>query len=290
MKSIILHRTPLVMLVATMLATFTLPQSAAANPVPTHNAAAGKVAAAYGDLPLSFEANRGQTSDQVRFLSRGSGYGLFLTPTEAVLALSGSAAEPRGDARAKNPAKESVLRLRLAGADPAAQVTGRDELRAKSHYFIGKDPKAWRTNVPHYAKVHYQGVYPGIDLVFYGTEAGQLEYDFVVAPGADPGNIVLGIEGADRLEIDARGDLVLHLAGGEVRFLKPFIYQEVDGIRQAISGRYTLKGDRIGFQMAAYDLGRPLVIDPVLAYSTYLGGSDVEEAHGIAVNERAMPT
>jgi hypothetical protein len=271
------------MLLATMLVTFAVIHSAAASPF-QHNNATSKVVASYGDLPLSFEANYGQTSEQVRFLSRGQGYGLFLTPDEAVLALSKPGAEPRDDTEANNAVKQSVLRMQLLGANPATQVTGRDALRAKSNYFIGKDPKAWRSNVPHYCKVHYQGVYPGIDLVFYGTNAGQLEYDFVVAPGADPNNIALGIEGADQLEIDANGDLVLHVAGGEVRLRKPFVYQEIDGERQAIAGQYTLKGGRVGFQLAAYDADRPLVIDPVLAYSTYLGGNSQDLAYGIAVD------
>jgi hypothetical protein len=276
MKALFLHRNPLVMLLVTMLAAFTVNPLAMARPA--HDSAASKAVAAYGNLPLSFEANRGQTDEQVRFLSRGQGYGLFMTSTEAVLALS------KNEAGQNSAAKESVLRMQLLGANLAAQVTGRNALLTQSNYFIGNDPKAWRSNVPHYGKVHYQGVYPGIDLVFYGTEAGQLEYDFVVAPGADPNNIALGIEGADKLVLDASGDLVLHVAGGEVRLRKPYVYQEVDGAKQAIAGHYTLKDERVGFQLAAYDAGRPLVIDPVLVYATYLGGSYFDDGQGIAMD------
>ncbi|TMI11754.1 MAG: hypothetical protein E6H40_03915, partial [Betaproteobacteria bacterium] len=148
----------------------------------------------------------------------------------------------------------------------------------------GKDPAKWRTNVPTYAKVHYRAVYPGIDLVYYGNQR-QLEYDFVVAPGADPNRIVLGFQGAERLEINAEGELVLH-AGGEVIHQRvPVIYQEIDGVRTKIEGRYVLKdAHRVGFQVAAYDPSRPLVIDPTLVYSTYLGGSGGDVGHGIAVD------
>jgi hypothetical protein len=164
-------------------------------------------------------------------------------------------------------------------------VSGLEELPGKANYFIGSDPAKWRTNIPTYAKVHYRDVYLGIDLLYYGNQR-QLEYDFVVAPGADPKKIVLGFEGADKLEIDAQGDLVLHTADGQIRQKKPLIYQEVDGVRTEIEGSYILKGaNRFGFTVAAYDVNRPLIIDPVvLSYSTYLGGSGVDQGHGIAVD------
>src|SRR6185503_14275294 len=214
------------------------------------------VGEAYGNLPLHFEANRGQTSGEVRFLSRGPGYGFYLThDAQAVLVL-----------------KQGVLRTTLAGAAPDAPVTGLDELPGKANYFIGNDPAKWRSNVPTYAKVQYREVYPGIDLVYYGNQR-QLEYDFVVAPGADPQRIVLDFKGFDRLEIDAQGDLILHAAGVTLRQHKPVIYQDIDGTRREIGGGYEMKrGQQIGFQVAAYDKTRPLVIDPVLSYATYLGG------------------
>jgi len=186
-----------------------------------------KVQAAYGQLPLHFEANQGQSDEQVRFLSRGSGYTLFLTSTEAVLALHKPESKAKGKRQrakgkreeqektvgiAKNPlapvsgerarvrgfdpeqTEQTVLHLRLVGANPSPQVVGLDELPGKSNYFIGNDSKNWHTNIPTYAKVQYKDIYPGIDLIYYGNQR-QLEYDFVVAPGADPGVIRIAFDG-----------------------------------------------------------------------------------------------
>ncbi len=240
-----------------------------------------RVGETYGRLPLSFEANQGQTDSQVKFLSRGRGYTLFLTSTEAVLGLN----SPQSPPRTQRIASSAVnLRMKLVGANPTAQVTGLEELPGKSNYFIGNDPSKWRTNVPNYAKVRYQDVYPGVDLVYYGNQR-QLEYDFIVAPGADPSAITLAFDGADKLELDAQGDLVLHVAGGQTCLRKPVAYQQVNGLRQQIAGRYLLQGKRqVRFQVAAYDASQPLVIDPVLIYSTYLGGSGNEAGMAIAVD------
>ena len=245
----------------------------------------------YGNLALSFEANHGQSDSKVKFLSRGSGYSLFLTSNEAVLVLSQSEAdEGRKAARAARAAvrarhgKSAVVRMTLVNANPQSQAAGHDELPGKSNYFIGNDPAKWRTNISTYAKVKYEGVYPGVDLVYYGNQ-GQLEYDFVVAPGADPRLVTLAFEGAREVHIDARGELVLDVEGGEVRQHKPVVYQEVAGVKQEVAGRYVMKGTRqVGFRVAAYDPSRPLIIDPVLVYSTYLGGSGIEEGRGIAVD------
>ena len=234
-----------------------------------------RLSQSYGKLPLQFEANRGQTDKAVRFLSRGRGYSLYLTASEAVLVLA------KPDAKAQSVA----LRMSLVGATSKPVVNGADELPGKANYFIGKDRSKWRTNVPTYAKVHYQNVYPGIDLVYYGNQR-QLEYDFVVAPGADPTKIVLGFRGADKLEIDTGGDLVLHAPGGDIRQHKPILYQEINGVRQEIAGSYVRKGaNRVGFEVAAYDRSQPLIIDPiVLSYSTFLGGNSLDQAAGIAVD------
>ena len=243
----------------------------------------------YAKMALTFEPNRGQTDSQVEFLSRGPGYTLFLTPTEAVLALrtpegKRSAAERKSATRPEPPAKRHVLRLRLVDANAAPQMTGLDALPGKSHYFIGNDPQKWHTNVPHYARVEYQDVYPGIDLIYYGNQR-QLEYDFVVAPGADPQAITLSFDGADRVEIDSNGDLILHTPVGPIRQHKPLVYQEVKGARQELWGGYVLKDEnRVGFDVAAYDARQPLIIDPVLSYSTYLGGSGDDLGFGIAVD------
>ena len=246
--------------------------AAIAYPLPTDAATKARVAANYGKLPLIFEANRGQTDARVKFLSRGRGYTLFLTDSEAVLSLRG--AEGKGHA----------LRVKLLGAEAEPKMTGLGRLPGVSNYFIGRDRSKWRTKVPHYAKVGYEGVYPGIDLVFYGTNQRQLEYDFIVAPGADPGAIQLGLEGAEGLEIDPTGDLVAHLPGGEVRFLKPVVYQEHGTEKRPVEGGYVLKDGRMTFEIAAYDRTKPLVIDPVLAYSTYLGASGSGAIMNIAVD------
>ena len=250
-----------------------------------------QVVEAYGKLPLSFEANQGQSDSRVDFLSRGSGYTLFLTPAEAVLTLRKPVAAHRESTRHENAEAEetpavppAVVRMKLVGANPAPRVSGLEELPGRSNYFIGNDPTKWRTDVPHYAKVQYKDVYPGVDLVYYGNQ-GQLEYDLVVEPGVDPGGIALSFEGVERLRIDAQGDLVLETPDGEIRQHKPLVYQEVDGARREIAGNYVLNGGhQVGFQVAAYDASQPLIIDPVLVYSTYLGGTSFDSGKGIAVN------
>jgi hypothetical protein len=222
----------------------------------------GTAAAAYGNLPLAFEANLGQDAPGVDFQAHGSGYTLSLTPQAAVLDLS------------KGPGSSGdVLSLGLVGADPAASVVGLDPLITKSNYLMGSDPRGWITNVPNFGKVQYDGVYRGIDLVYYGNQ-GQLEYDFTVAPGADPSAIRLAIQGAESISLDGQGELVLHTGGGDVTEQSPVVYQMVNGSRQMISGRFVLQGNyHVGFQVGAYDPSRPLVIDPTLSYSTYLNGS-----------------
>jgi hypothetical protein len=272
------------MFALTFLAGLALPAPAATDP---------RVSEGYGKLPLHFEANRGQTHKDVRFLSRGPGYSLYLTAGEAVLVLAKPNPDSKRDARGTQARPDAPARIRsvalrmgLEGAEPKPLASGLEELPGTANYFIGKDPAKWRTNVPTYAKVQYQNVYPGIDLVYYGNQR-QLEYDFVLAPGADPKKIVLGFRGADKLEIDAQGELVLHAAGGDIHQHKPVIFQNIDGVRRDIAGGYIRKGaSRVGFEIASYDTSRPLIIDPVLSYSTYLGGSGSggDTGNGIAVD------
>src|SRR6266705_3005321 len=264
----------------------------ASSILPAAAATDTRVSETYGKLPLHFEANRGQIDKAVRFLSRGAGYSLYLTADEAVLVLAPPNPEAKQDGRSTPGRREApaqampvVLRMSIVGAAPAPLVRGLEELPGKANYFIGKDPARWRTNLPTYARVRYREVYPGIDLVYHGNQR-QLEYDFVVAPGADPNKIVLGFKGADKIEIDAQGDLVLDAPGGAIRQHKPVIYQEIDGVRQEIAGSYVRKNaNRVGFKVAAYDQSRPLIIDPVvLSYSTYLGGTGNDTGAGIAVD------
>lgn len=217
------------------------------------------------ELPIVFEPNVGQTDPQVKFLSRGPGATLFLTGDEAVLALSGK-----------------VLRIRLEGARPGT-AEALEPLPGVTHYYRGNDPSKWRTNVPQYGRVKLSGVYPGTDLAWYGRE-GSFEFDFVLAPGADPEAIALSFAGAERLELSAAGDLVLHLPGGSLILQKPFCYQEVDGERREVASRYRLDGGRVGFELAAWDRSRPLVIDPVLDWSSFLGGSGKDRVTDVAVD------
>ena len=245
----------------------------------------------YSKLPLSFEANEGQTDPRVKFLCRGYGYALFLTSAEAVLVLQGSGkgagkpsySETTSSLAGKN-AKPAVVRMQFLGANLSPRVRVEDQLPGKSNYLIGNDPSRWHTDIPHYAKVKYEGIYSGIDLLYYGDQH-QLEYDFVVSPGADPNSIIIQFQGVDGMGIDARGDLVLHTSVGEIRQHKPLIYQEKDGARKAICGGYLLKkNNQVSFCVDGYDRTRPLVIDPVLSYSTYLGGSKDDSSSAIAVD------
>ncbi|MET0648839.1 MAG: SBBP repeat-containing protein [Pyrinomonadaceae bacterium] len=262
----------------------------------------------YGRIPLSFEANRGQTDASVNFLARGAGYALFLKPTEAIFVLQNSASgardedraehslttdtPPKTDApqskadprRAPRDVQSKVLRMRLVGADAAAEAEGADELAGKTNYFVGDDPTQWRTEVPTFGRVRYAEVYPGVDVVYYGNQR-QLEYDFRIAPGRDPRTVNLKFDGADKVEVDERGDLLLTLGETVVRQPKPFVYQEVAGARREVEAGYAVERDgRVGFSVGEYDASLPLVIDPVLVYSTYLGGSGGDQGWGVAVD------
>ena len=253
-----------------------------------------KWGATYGKLPLSFEENQGQSASEVRYLSHGSGYELFLMPQEAVLALQSNVphdfsplhrmATHRDLRKARRAGQVTAIRMRLEGANPDARIAGMDKLPGRTNYFIGNDPNQWHTDVPSYAHVRYSGIYPGVDLVFYGNQR-RLEYDFVVAPGADPKAIAMKVDGARKMRINSHGDLVLSVAGGEVELLKPVVYQNVNGERREIAATYTLTGNnRAAFNVGSYDRSQPLILDPVLNYSTYLGGSAGDVGFAIAVD------
>jgi hypothetical protein len=231
---------------------------------------------ALGRQPLHFEANEGQTDASVKFLSRGPGYSLFLTQAETVVTLAKHAAGAQPET--------AVVRMAWAGADPQAKVTGLAPLPGKSNYLMGSDPAQWHRGIASYGKVRYENLYRGVDLVFYGNQR-QLEYDFVVAPGANPNAIRLSFSGEDQLSIDAQGNLVI--GSGATRFVQnaPVVYQEVGEKRVQVEGAYVKKSaHEVGFELAAYDTGKTLFIDPVLVFSTFLGGSGSDEIHGVAVD------
>jgi cysteine synthase len=296
----------------------------------------------YGRLPLTFEKNTGRYDKRVRFLTRTRGATIFLTANEMVMVLPGKATgtghDARGAAIVPSPrlrgegqgegldalsalgpqpsaASRHVLRMKLVGASAKAVATGLDKQPGIVNYFIGNDPKKWRTRVPTYARARFAGVYPGIDVVYYSAEArgkGQeprtdagraplapstqvsaLEYDFVVKPGADPRRIQLAFEGAERIRV-ASGDLVLSTPVGDVRLKRPYAYQTVAGQRVQVACDYALTRSagvlpatavrRVGLRLVRYDATKPLVVDPVLVYSTFLGGASDEVGRGIAVD------
>ncbi len=264
-----------------------MPALATANPAQAISPTArAEVQAHYGHLPLSFEVNQGQVDSKVKFLVRGHGYGLFLTPTEAVLSLQTSQAKSASAALAGSmpETRGTVLRMQWVGGNPSPRVVGLEATPGRVNYLLGNDQTHWHTGIQTYTKVAYEEVYPGVDLVYYGHQS-QLEYDVVVAPKANPRAIRLAFRGADRIEVNAVGELVLYSGNREIQMHKPVIYQEISGIRKSISGGYMLNAAReVGFDVGAYDHSHPLVIDPVLAYATYLGGNNDDRCAGIAVD------
>jgi hypothetical protein len=291
-----------------------LPGISAELPGQVSSAARAGLVEAYGKLPLSFQPNQGQSDEQVKFISRGQGYTLFLTGNEAVLSLTRKDPDEdtgRDKLATLKPAaflargqKSAVLRMKLVGANASPAVSGADEQEGKSNYFLGNDPSQWRTNVSNYSKVRYQDAYPGVDLVYYGNQQ-QLEYDFVVAPGADFRAITLDVaadsipRSSAALRISENGDLLVSTDGGEVRFHKPVVYQTDNSAnphtiggdpnaietKNSIDGHWVLKGGhQVGFELAAYDAAKPLVIDPALSYSTYIGGTGTDGAFGVAID------
>jgi hypothetical protein len=237
-------------------------------------------------LPMQFEANEGQADSRVKFLSRGAGYSLFLTKNEAVLSLRKSAgvakpatslgsyaAKSHPGAQAPRSADRAVIRLSLEGANPDPQIAGQTPLPGHVNYFIGNDSSKWLTDIPTYSRVAYQGVYPGIDEAFYGNQR-QLEYDFMVAPGADASRISMRVDGAERISLQPDGSVKLAAADGAMQLRAPVVYQGSGAGRKLIAANYDLaRGNEIRFRIGAYDHGLPLVIDPMLVYSTFFGGS-----------------
>ena len=277
--------------------------------------------------PLRFEINEGQTDPQVRFTARDRDGIAYLTSDGAVFQISRSVgtSKPQFKKASYTPEtrgfESSFVRMKTVGGNPNARAVGIDRLPGVTNYFIGNDPAKWRTNVAGYAKVKYESVYPGIDLVYYDNGEGRLEYDFIVAPGADPKQIALSIEDAQSVEVDSSGDLVISAATGTIRKPAPKVYQEIDGKRQEIAAGYRLleafrfeqertekTENEIGVTRhssldprhplvlksslspsAPTTANKPLVIDPQILYATYLGGSSTstvanEGARGVAVD------
>ena len=263
------HRPKLMflILVALFCSCTTTPPLLAQAPSSAHTSVKAATCVKWGDIPLSFEPNMGQESPEVRYLARGSSYTLYLAAAEILL--SGH--------------NQAPLRMKLSGANLAPRIVGESQQVSTSNYLVGNDPSKWRTSVPNYGRIRYQSVYPGIDLVYYGHD-GNLEYDWIVSPSADPRRIRLRFDSADRLRVDKQGDLVIELGKTEYRHRKPVVYQEVGGKRIEIAGTWRLRGKEAGFRIGAYDRRQPLIIDPVLYYSTYLGGSGDDYAYAIAVD------
>jgi hypothetical protein len=224
-------------------------------------------------LPLTFEANQGQVDQQVKYLARGQGYTLFLTPNAAVLGLRSEGAGSRTE----------WLRLVLQGAVTAPAISGEGKLPSQANYFVGNDPARWRTNVPTFARVRYEQVYPGVDLVYYGRQ-GRLENDFEVNAGSDPKVISWQLQGAEQIHVDSTGNLVVTLGSGEVRLQQPRAYQ-VDGQQERdVPVHYRVHGQNVCFALGKYDRHQKLVIDPYLTYSTYLGGTGGDIAYSVVLD------
>jgi len=241
-----------------------------------------------------FERNQGQAASSIRYIARSQGKILYLTCSEALLQLDGPGSSSLSETAAPSKRTTSFLRMRFSGANNPCRVAGTDLQTGRSHYFRGRDASHWVTDVPHYAKVLYEDVHPGIDLVFYGNEE-KFEYDFVVAPGADPGAVTLTLDGADALAIDDSGRLIATLGDREVIQHRPFVYQPAESKRAndpshrertIVDGRWRLLDSAtVGFEVADYDPARPLVIDPVISYSTYLNGTDEATGFDVAVDD-----
>jgi hypothetical protein len=232
-------------------------------------------ARALDSIPAWFEPNQGLHGGEVKYYSRGAGYTVSLEESGAVLSLV-------------NETTPASLKIALVGGNPNPAVEGVDRLASRTDYFLGNQPSAWKRNVPHFARVRYRNSYPGIDMVYFGS-GKRLEYDFVVSPGADPSRIRLRFGGADSVRLDQTGSLVIGVGGREVRQPRPVVYQDtiVGGERRRVNveGRYILARNReVRFSLGSYDRRLPLVIDPVLVYAGYFGGTGYDVPTGIAVD------
>jgi hypothetical protein len=272
------------------------PVAAAAKQAPALSAR-GRVQASMATLPLAFEANQGQTDPQVKYMARGNGYTVFLTANDTVFAMQSSSQTSTARAASKHEVlrdkttpkaatkdQSAAIHMRVVGGNSQAQIAAGSQLPGHSNYFIGNDRSQWHSEVPQFARVSYRDVYPGVNLAFYGVQK-QLEFDFIVAPGASAAPIQLGVSGAKTIATDNAGNLVLTSSAGDVLLHKPVAYQQKDGARQSVDARFVLQANnRVSFALGKYDRGRELVIDPSVSYATYLGGTAEDDGYAIAVD------
>ena len=265
-----------------------------------------RVKAKYAALPLAFEKNEGQADPQIQYVARGKGYKLGLKPNQAIMTLPGKKRESevrdmmmnkrRGAAGVRAMMKKrgltahhtapttATVEMNLLGANPQARLVAEDSQQGKVNYFLGKDPSKWISNVPLYGRVNYKNVYPGVDLAFHGA-GQQLEFDYLVSPGADASRIALSFQGADSLHTDNAGNLILTTSAGPLQLNKPVAYQAKNGARELVNAKFVVTAkNKITFELGSYDHNRELVIDPTLFYSTYFGGDGADYASGIAVD------
>ena len=264
-----------------------------ATQVPASAAQSGRVRADLDALPLAFEANQGQTDPQVKYMARGKGYTAFLTADETVFAMQSSRANAgitgkgallsaqKTDKATKD--ETAAIRMKLVGANENAPIAAENELPGHSNYFIGNDRSKWHAGVKQYARVSYNQVYPGVNLAFHGQQK-QLEFDFIVAPGADPKAIRFDVSGAKKISTDSTGNLVLSSAAGDVVLHKPVTYQSSENAQQAVDSRFVVAKNTVSFEVGNYDRSRELVIDPAVSYATYLGGNAKDDGSAITVN------
>jgi hypothetical protein len=257
---------------------------AATAPAPQNRA---RTLTSMASLPLAFEQNQGQIDPRVKYMARGNGYTVFLTAHDAVFALHslqsrGKSAAPK--ALHTTEAPDAAIRLHLAGSNPHSTISAASQLPGHSNYFIGNDQRRWHAGVPQYARVSYRDAYPGVNMAYYGVQK-QLEFDFIVAPGASPDPIRLGVSGANHISTDEQGNLVLASSAGNVLLHKPVAYQQNDGVRQPVDARFVLQSrNQVSFELGNYDRSRELVIDPSVTYATYLGGTAEDDGNAIAVD------
>jgi len=247
----------------------------------------------YGTLPLSFEPLGGRKNAAETFVAHESGSTLLVSSTEAVFSMARVSAEGRTTSHKGSSGPRQmdaplcdVVRMNLISANQRSRVVERTafELPGRVNRFVGDKPSVWQTDVPTYSRVRYSEVYPGIDLIYYGNRR-QLEYDFVVAPGADPQLIHMAYNGITGIYIDNDGSLNLQTASGHIKQEKPIVYQMINQARKQVAGRYTLDNNHeVGFEIGNYDASKPLVIDPVIVYSTYLGGSADDIGYAVAID------